>query len=56
MPMLGLDQRELLEGGGYNWRMMGAGGIHIENCWQLDLSSLAQLYLSAFFVVTTGCR
>lgn len=58
--MLSFDQRDLSEGGGCNWRMMGAGGIHSENCWQLDLSSLARLYLSrhrrsAFSTVTAGC-
>lgn len=26
MPVSGLDQRELSEGGGYKWRLMGAGG------------------------------
>lgn len=26
MPTLGLDHRDLSEGGGCNWRMMGAGG------------------------------
>lgn len=33
VPTLGLDQRDLSEGGGYNWRMMGAVGgvVYIAN-------------------------
>lgn len=62
VPTLGLDQRDLSEGGSCKWRMVGAGGggMHSENCWQLDLSSLAWPYLSrhrryAFSTVTAGC-